>query len=37
VLTSVAALAAGDDVTVRVADGRVHATTTRTEELSDGQ
>jgi exodeoxyribonuclease VII large subunit len=37
VLTSVADLAVGADVSVRVADGRVHATTTRTEELPDGQ
>lgn len=37
VLTSVAGLAVGVDVSVRVADGRVHATTTRTEELPDGQ
>ena len=31
VLTSVAGLAEGDPVSVRVADGRLHATTTRTE------
>jgi exodeoxyribonuclease VII large subunit len=31
VLASVAGLAAGDPVSVRVADGRLHATTTRTE------
>jgi exodeoxyribonuclease VII large subunit len=37
VLTSVAGVAAGVEISVRVADGRVHATTTRTEELTDGQ
>ena len=31
VLTSVADVAMGDAVSVRVADGRLHATTTRTE------
>jgi exodeoxyribonuclease VII large subunit len=35
VVTSVAALAAGDALSVRVADGRVHATTTTTEQLED--
>jgi exodeoxyribonuclease VII large subunit len=35
VVTSVTALAADAPVTVRVADGRVHATTTRTELLED--
>ena len=35
VLTSVADVAAGDAVSVRVADGRVHATTTTTEQLED--
>jgi exodeoxyribonuclease VII large subunit len=34
VLTSVAAIAAGDSLTVRIADGRVHATTDRTEDLA---
>ena len=37
VLTSVAGVAAGAGISVRVVDGRVHATTTRTEELPDGQ
>ncbi|GAA1971247.1 exodeoxyribonuclease VII large subunit [Nocardioides panacihumi] len=36
VLTSVAGVAAGAEVSVRVADGRLHATTNRTEELPDG-
>jgi len=35
VLTSVADVAAGAPVSVRVADGRVHATTTTTEQLED--
>lgn len=35
VLTSVADVSAGDAVSVRVADGRVHATTTTTEQLED--
>lgn len=35
VLTSVADVGAGDAVSVRVADGRVHATTTTTEQLED--
>ncbi|MEI5672791.1 MULTISPECIES: exodeoxyribonuclease VII large subunit [unclassified Nocardioides] len=35
VLTSVADVTAGDAVSVRVADGRVHATTTTTEQLED--
>ncbi|QIG44289.1 exodeoxyribonuclease VII large subunit [Nocardioides anomalus] len=35
VVTSVAGVAAGADVSVRVADGRVHATTTSTERLED--
>jgi exodeoxyribonuclease VII large subunit len=35
VLTSVADVATGDRVSVRVADGRVHATTTTTEQLED--
>jgi exodeoxyribonuclease VII large subunit len=35
VLTSVAGVAVGAEVTVRVADGRLHATTTETEELPD--
>lgn len=35
VVTSVTALAAGDALSVRVADGRVHATTTTTEQLED--
>lgn len=35
VVTSVDGVAAGDLVTVRVADGRVHATTTDTEQLAD--
>lgn len=34
VVTSVAGLAAGSALTVRVTDGRVHATTTRTEALA---
>ncbi|WP_395696352.1 exodeoxyribonuclease VII large subunit [Nocardioides sp.] len=39
VLTSVSGVAAGQQVSVRVADGRVHATTTSTEHLeeSDGR
>ena len=37
VLTSVAGVATGTEISVRVVDGRVHATTTRTEELPDGQ
>ncbi|MDH2414957.1 exodeoxyribonuclease VII large subunit [Nocardioides sp. CER19] len=37
VLASVAGVEAGAEISVRVADGRVHATTTRTEELPDGQ
>jgi len=37
VLTSVAGVEARAEVSVRVADGRLHATTTRTEELPDGQ
>lgn len=36
VLTSVAGLEPGTPLRVRVADGRVHATTDRIEELSDG-
>lgn len=36
VVTSVAGLRAGDAVSVRVADGRVHATTTSTETIEDG-
>jgi exodeoxyribonuclease VII large subunit len=36
VLASVAGVAAGQQVSVRVADGRIHATTTRTESL-EGQ
>ncbi|MEZ5092049.1 exodeoxyribonuclease VII large subunit [Nocardioides sp.] len=36
VLTSVAAVAAGDAVAVRVADGRVHATVDRLEQLGPG-
>lgn len=35
VLTSVTDVQAGDAVSVRVADGRVHATTTTTEQLED--
>ena len=35
VVTSVEALSAGAEVAVRVADGRVHATTTRLEPLLD--
>jgi exodeoxyribonuclease VII large subunit len=35
VLTSVTGVAAGEAVSVRVADGRVHATTTTTEQLED--
>jgi exodeoxyribonuclease VII large subunit len=37
VLTSVAGVEPGTEVRVRVADGRLHATTTRTEELADGR
>jgi exodeoxyribonuclease VII large subunit len=36
VVTSVEGAAVGADVSVRVADGRVHATTTRTERLEKG-
>jgi exodeoxyribonuclease VII large subunit len=37
VLSSVAGVAAGDPISVRLADGRLHATTTETEELpTDG-
>ena len=35
VVTSVTALAAKSRISVRVADGRVHATTTSTEEITD--
>ena len=35
VVTSVAGVAAGSAISVRVADGRVHATTQRTERLED--
>jgi exodeoxyribonuclease VII large subunit len=37
VLASVAGVAPGTPVSVRVADGRVHATTDKIEELPDGQ
>jgi len=36
VVTSVAEATIGHQISVRVADGRVHATTTETEELPDG-
>ena len=35
VVTSVAVLERDSPISVRVADGRVHATTTRTEEITD--
>ena len=35
VVTSVAGVAAKSKISVRVADGRVHATTTRTEPLTE--
>jgi len=35
VVTSVAGVAAKSKISVRVADGRVHATTTRIEETTD--
>ena len=37
VVTSVAGVAAGDRVAVRVADGRLHATTTRVEADPRGE